>query len=357
MSMTIQRTLDEGLWRSFVERHPQGNIFHTPEMFEVFRRARGFHPDLRAALGQEGDVLALLLPVHVVLREGVLSRLTSRVIVYGSVLCAPGEAGRTALDLLLKEYGGEPKDHALYTELRNVCDQGELQPVLQAHGYSYEEHLNYLIELVRNPEEVLRHIGQHTRKHIRHALKEGAVSVEEVQERELLAAAYQLFAKSYAAAGVPLADFSLFEAALDVLKPRGMVKFLLARHGDTWIAATAELPFKSVIYGWYSGIDRKYSHVPAGELLMWHILKWGAESGYRIYDFGGAGKPGKPYPVRDFKAKFGGNLVNFGRNTKVHQPLLLRYSYLGYTIYRTIWKGSSPFQKSATPHGPFCSIF
>ena len=36
--------------------------------------------------------------------------------------------------------------------------------------------------------------------------------------------------------------------------------------------------------------------------------------------FGGAGKPDKPYGVRDYKLKFGGQLVNWGRFEKVHKP-------------------------------------
>jgi len=74
---------------------------------------------------------------------------------------------------------------------------------------------------------------------------------------------------------------------------------------------------------------------------MWHVLKWGAENGYKVYDFGGAGKPSEKYGVRDFKSKFGGDLVCFGRNTCVHAPALMRLSQVGYSIYRRLrlWKG------------------
>jgi len=36
----------------------------------------------------------------------------------------------------------------------------------------------------------------------------------------------------------------------------------------------------------------------------------------------GAGKPSEKYGVRDFKAKFGGNLVNFGRNTWIPSEMI-----------------------------------
>jgi lipid II:glycine glycyltransferase (peptidoglycan interpeptide bridge formation enzyme) len=58
--------------------------------------------------------------------------------------------------------------------------------------------------------------------------------------------------------------------------------------------------------------------------------------GYRIYDFGGAGRPGEPYGVRDFKAKFGGELVDFGRHSYVHSPGRLKLTNLAYRFYRKI---------------------
>jgi lipid II:glycine glycyltransferase (peptidoglycan interpeptide bridge formation enzyme) len=95
-----------------------------------------------------------------------------------------------------------------------------------------------------------------------------------------------------------------------------------------------ELLFKDVIYGWYGGTDRAYSAYQPNELLQWHVLQWGAENGYRLYDFGGAGKPDEDYGVREYKAKFRGELVSFGRNTLVHAPALLHLSQWGYKAYQ-----------------------
>jgi len=42
--MQIVRHLDERIWRALVESHPRGNIFHTPIVFQVFARAKGYTP-------------------------------------------------------------------------------------------------------------------------------------------------------------------------------------------------------------------------------------------------------------------------------------------------------------------------
>jgi len=113
-----------------------------------------------------------------------------------------------------------------------------------------------------------------------------------------------------------------------------MVKFLAVQVGQAYAAVSAELLYKGVIYGWYGGVDRAYSGFYPNEVLTWHILQWGAEQGYKVYDFGGAGKPDEEYSVRNFKAKFGGRLVCYGRNTNVHAPALLRLSKWGYSVFR-----------------------
>jgi serine/alanine adding enzyme len=212
-----------------------------------------------------------------------------------------------------------------------------VQPILREHGFVYEEHLNYLIDLKRPPEAILQSIGRRTRKSIRRGLRRGEVVVEGAREREEMVACYDLLRRTYRAAQVPLADRSLFEAAFDLLYPKGMVRFTLARVGQSPAAASVELLYKDVIYGWYGGMDRSYSSYVPNELLMWHILQWGAENGYRLYDFGGAGKPDEEYGVRDFKAKFGGKLVCYGRNRLVHAPIQLKISQAGYALYQKLF--------------------
>jgi CelD/BcsL family acetyltransferase involved in cellulose biosynthesis len=333
MAKTVVRTLPIDTWRSFVEQSATGNIFHTPEMFEVFSRTKGYRPELWAVMDDDGYPEALMVPVQVTLMGGPARWFTTRAIVYGGLLTSQDSESAATVRELLAEYRRATRQ-VLFTEMRNLTDLDGLQPALQQRGFAYEEQLNYIIDLDRPAEEVLQSIGRRTRKRIRHAIKEGELAVEDVSCRERVALCYRLIQQSYTYAHVPVADLSLFESAFDVLHPLGMVKFLLVWAGDQCVAASAELPYKDSIFGWYAGVDRAYSADVPGELLMWHILEWGAEHGYRCYDFGGAGRSYEKYGVRDFKAKFGGELVSYGRNTCVHSPWALRLSKAGYGVLR-----------------------
>jgi len=334
--MQVVNSLAETNWRCFLNEHQASNVFHTPEMFEVFARAKGHRPTLWGVINADGQVLSLLSLVQITLKGGLLRWLTTRAVAYGSLLYAPGLEGAEALALLLRTYVREVDGAPIFTELRNLSDLETAQPILREHGFVYEDHLNYLIDLDHPVEAIMQDIGKRTRKKIRKGLRRTELVIEEVTRREELSQWYAVLQQTYKHSQVPLADQSLFEAVFDVLFPCGMVKFLAARVGQAYAAVSAELIYRDVIYGWYGGTDRAYSQFYPNELLTWHILQWGAENGYKTYDFGGAGKPDEEYGVRDFKAKFGGDLVSFGRNTCLHSPLAFRLSKLGYQIYRSL---------------------
>jgi serine/alanine adding enzyme len=334
--MRVVQHLDEHVWRRFVDEHPRGNIFHTPEMFHVFAQADDHQPHIWAVLSNDSRVLALLTPVYVTLINGLLHRLTTRSLVYGGALFLEGREGEQALRLLLKAYTRMGAGHALFSELRNLDESGGMRPLFEGCGYTYENHLNYLINLNRPTEEIMGGIGARTRKQIRKGLRDRHIEIAELADRAELDLWYAVLQQTYQRARVPLADRSLFAAAFDTLRPLGMARFLAARIEGVIVACSLELCYKRTIYGWYGGSDRAYSKYLPNELLTWHILEWGATNCYQVYDFGGAGKQSEAYGVRAFKAKFGGSLVSFGRYTYAHSPRLLRLSRMAYQLYRNI---------------------
>lgn len=335
MPITIKHELDPEVWQQYVLNHPAGNIFDTPEMFRVFERAQKQTPKLWAALDGE-EPLALMTPVQITQFNGPLRKLTTRGISYGSVLFTKSARGREALALLLSEYRKAAKKKLIYTELRNISDMSEAQPVFEKAKFGFSPHYNYLVPLDVSPEEILQNVGKRTRKHIRRGLRRGDVEVVPVDSPEQISICYELLRKTYKAAQIPLADRSLFEAAYDILTPKNMIWFTLAYVDSQPAAVSVELVYKDVLCGWYGGMDRQFTaHVP-NEMLMWNILERSSRKGFRTYDFGGAGTPDQEYGVRDFKAKFGGELVSFGRFTCVHSKFLYEFGRRCYKIYRRL---------------------
>jgi serine/alanine adding enzyme len=331
-SMKVVNHLERQAWRDFVDNHPEANVYHTPEMFDVYSQAKGYRPFLWAVV--EGErILALHLPVQITLAGGPFRYLTSRDVTFGGVLAAPGESGRQALGLLLREYNRRLPGSPLFTELRNGADQSHLQNVLESHGYRFEGHLNYLLDLEREEEDILGSFSKSARNRIHRCVRGDDTVVREMIDREMLRELYTLFRKTYRHAHVPLADISLFETAFDLLRQKGMAYFSIAFAEGMPAAGQVSIRYKDVITGWYNGVDRSAGW-SCNELVVWDAIQWGWQNGCRVFDFGGAGKPGEESGVRDFKSKFRGTLVDFGRNTRVHAPARMRVSEAGYQAVR-----------------------
>ncbi len=52
----------------------------------------------------------------------------------------------------------------------------------------------------------------------------------------------------------------------------------------------------------------------------------------QVFDFMGVGIPDRDYGVREFKAKFGGKLVNYGRFGRINNKFLYAITEIGYNI-------------------------
>jgi lipid II:glycine glycyltransferase (peptidoglycan interpeptide bridge formation enzyme) len=115
-----------------------------------------------------------------------------------------------------------------------------------------------------------------------------------------------------------------------------MARFAICYANGVPASATVNLNYKDVSYGWYLGTDRELRSYNPNEMIIWDSLKWSAENGYKVFDFGGAGKANEESGVRDFKLKFRGDLVEYGRNTCVHAPFRMKLAESTYNFSRNI---------------------
>lgn len=328
-AVRVVGNLEEGRWRAFVERHPDASLFHTPEMHRVFAEARGHRPAVLAALDAAGEVRALMTTVSIATVGGPLRSLTTRHVAFAGPL-VDGDAA--ALRALLSSYRRDAT-RGLFTEVRHVADPASSIEMLAGSGFRHEPHLNYLIDLTISEDELWKKVASSARRNVQKARRLG-VSIEEVDGRSGIDEAYPVLAEVYHRIKVPLPDRSLFDAASRILGPLGRFRVLLARHDGSTIGALTLLVHRGVMTYWYTGTRHEFwSHRP-GDLLVAHALEMGRTLGCRVFDFGGAGRPDEPYGVRDFKAKYGGALVDFGRDVWVPSPVRFRVATTGYELLR-----------------------
>jgi len=322
-------------WSEFVYRHPYGNIFQTPEMAEVYKRTKNYEPISLAVIDGSDNILAILLGVVIRYGRGIGKLFSSWSLIQGGPLFIKNEKGIKAFRILMEYYDEVAQKRALYTQIRNMWDTSEISDFFSSIGYEYEEHLNFLINLNRSEGEIWRDIHKSRRKGINRALKRG-IFIEELQNKKLIPIFYNIIKETYKNAKIPLDDISLFKAAFELLVPKNMAKFYMAKYEDIYVGARAVLCYRGLIYDWYAGALSDYLSLYVNEALVWYILKEGANSEYHTFDFGGAGNPYKEYGVREFKRRFGGKMVNYGRYMRVYSPIKMKIAEKGFEIYRKI---------------------
>lgn len=332
----ITDSIDREKWEDFVLSHPQGNIFQSRYIEGVYRVTKNYEPVSLAAVETEsnGKILALLQAVIIRDAAGVVGSISSRSIIQGGPLFIEGEKGLEALEKLINYYEKFLNNRAIYTQIRNSWDTEYSRGTMNILGYQYELHLNYLIDLNRSTEEIWGDIHKPRRKGINRAEKVG-IKVRKIKTREEIMDCYKVIEETYKNVRLPLADISILESAYDELYDKGLIDFYLAILDNEVVGSRVILNYKGTVHDWYAGSKQDINYV--NEAVVWHILSEFAGK-ERVFDFGGAGHPEKPYGVREFKKRFGGEEVNYGRYKKSHNKAREEIMKSGLKIYKAVGK-------------------
>jgi len=93
------------------------------------------------------------------------------------------------------------------------------------------------------------------------------------------------------------------------------------------------------IYEWYvCGLDHEYKDLHPSVLATWAAIEYALENNIPQFDFMGLGVPEKPYGVRDFKMRFGGELVNYGRFARINNRMIYFAAETGYNLLALLKK-------------------
>jgi len=318
-------------WDAFVFQHPNGTIFQTSLMFDVYQATPFNNAGVIALEDNKGAILALM--VYVLIKEpGIKSFFSTRAIVTGGPLVKDNDLKYTKL--LLNNYKKKiKKANPIYTEIRNLFDTSGIREGISSEKFDYQDHLTIHMDLTKSVHELEMAMHKKRASNIRRSIKKNVIT-KEILLPEDIKAGYQIIKDTYDRIGLPSPQPDLFLNAAKILKTN--IKFFAAYLDDKIIGCRIYLVYKHIIYDWYAGGNLEYSGYHPNDLLPWNMMLWAKENNFKIYDFAGAGKPNKAYSVRDYKLKFGGQLLSFGRYQYIHKPVLYQLGVLGMSVYRYI---------------------
>jgi len=320
--------VDVRRWKSFLEGVSGDNIFQTPEMRDVFAGTKNYEPVV-VAIEKDSEIRDLVLGCIIKEGEGLKGIFSSRAIVTGGPLSKEED-----FKDILSVFDDAVRQKSLYSQIRNIRDMSAHRQSFEVIGYSWEEHLNFVHDLTRPPEMIFAEFSQGRQKGIKKAEERGIRFIEGGKSDVM--GLHRLVAATYREVGVPLADASLFESAWRFLSPGEMVHIFNAVLNEELVASRIILSYRGILHDWYAGSTSSGREHNANEFLVWSIMRWGSENGFRSFDFGGAGKPGERYGPGEFKRRFGGILTNFGRFQKTYHPMKHFVGRTGYEVVKKI---------------------
>ncbi len=319
-------------WEALVERSSVATWFQTHKAYRFYASVPHEMTPFVYAVAED-DVLMGVIVGYVTHTNNALEQyLTRRAIIIGGPLL-DDRISTAALSALLTAVRRGLQQKAIYIELRNFHDYSRWRGVFTDNGFTYHPHLNFHID-TSSPAVVEHNLGKSRKRDIRTSIREGVTPVlhptlKQIREYyTLLQALYRTKVKT------PLFSWAFFE---QLYKTDGG-RFLLCAYKGKIIGGTVCvcLPGKGV-YEWFvCGEDGKYEHVFPSSYATYIGICYAAEGDYPLFDMMGAGKPDEAYGVRDFKARFGGTLVEFGRYLYICHPILYKIGTIGVKVLKQI---------------------
>lgn len=321
-------------WNSFVLENG-GFIFQSPHFWKIYRKQKHIKPVFAATL-RNNQIQSLMLGYIQPEMKGKLGRIFSRALFHGGPVnrqdSLDEDIQQTINAVLL-----QVKKISVYSEVRNFMETESISSLISNNKFKFQDHLNILVHLSKGEEELFKNMHSTRRKQIRRGYKRG-VTVELVEgySESLLSELYSQLSGLYKDIGLPLAAFSYINEVAKDSMPKDLLKIFIAWFDNEIVGFRMVLTYNYVIFDWYAASDKNHRDKYINDILPWEVIKWGSNNNFQIFDFGGAGKPNVDYGVRDFKLKFGGELVNFGRYQYVSKPVIMKIGQLGLKILKSL---------------------
>lgn len=336
--------IDKQQWQALVDRSPYATWFQTKEAYEFYasnpEEMTPFAIGVEEYEGDEAmwrssdqakDTLKGVVVGYITCeRNPLIQYFTRRAIIIGGPLLDE-HISSDALSALLLAIKQLTKG-SIYVETRNFNDYSKWKEICEQCGFQYQTHLNFHVDTTLPWETIENNIGKHRRKYIRLSYRDGVeVELEPTlqQVKEYYAVLQDLYRTKVR---IPLQPWSFFKRLYHLPS----CKYLLVLYNNQVVGGSICMTLKNHgVYEWYAcGKDGMFRNIHPSSVTKHIGMKYASDNGYKVFDMMGAGKPNEAYGVRDFKAEFGGKLVEHGRFLCIRKPLLYWIGKIGVKLLK-----------------------
>lgn len=308
--------IDRQQWSELVQMSETGTWFQSPEAYDFFASLPELMDPFVYGLERAGKLCAVCVGYVTKERSAIKQFFTRRAIIIGGPMVAINCAKEDVTELL-NHIREDLEQKSIYIETRNFNDFSPWKEAFETAEFTYQPHLNFHVDPSVN------NLSDNRKRQLKKsdATTELAVSEQEIREwYKVLAELYRTKVKT------PLWPIEFFLEAYR----QGIAKFLLVMHEGQIIGGSMVVSDERTVYEWFEcGLNAQYKDQYPSVMATYAGIQLAKQTGCTRYDMMGAGEPGVPYGVRDFKAEFGGQLVEHGRFLCVTKPLLYKIGTIG----------------------------
>ncbi|GAB3961728.1 hypothetical protein GCM10028805_61270 [Spirosoma harenae] len=310
--------------------------FQSPYFFHACRSSNNNKPVYILSKFEEKINGVLLFCRQTQIDLPLIDFFTSRNVLIGGPVVT--DLNKHIVSSLLKLFKSKNKI-SIYSQVRNLENTTSIRAEFEQNGFVFEDHLTIIIDLTKPVETLWREIHTKRRNEIKRAEKEGCI-VQRQLSLEALHTCYKILIEVYNKAKLPLPDFSYFKAMWQYSDETAGLQLFTVNWQGQIIGCMLCLAYGDTLYDYYAGSYSHYYNKHPNDILPWEVIKWGQKNGFKRFDFGGAGKPTVPYGVREYKKKFGGEMVNYGRYESTQFPALYKLTTWSFKLGQRMLKNN-----------------
>ena len=322
--------IDPQQWQALIDRSPYATWFQTKEAYEFYAANPEEMTPFAVGIEENGHLVGVIVGYTTQEKNTIKQLLTCRSIIIGGPLLDEHISG-DALSALLVAAKQVTKG-AIYVETRNFNGYSNWKGIFEQCSFQYQPHLNFHVDTTKPWETIENNIGKHRRKYIRLSYRDG-IEIELKPTLQQVKEYYAVLQDLYRTkVKMPLQPWTFFERLYHLPS----CKYLLVLYNNQVVGGSICMTLKNHgVYEWYAcGKDGMYRNIHPSSVTKHIGMKYASDNGYKVFDMMGAGKPNEAYGVRDFKAEFGGQLVEHGRFLCVRKPLLYWIGKLGVKLLK-----------------------
>lgn len=321
--------IDRAKWRKLLVESPYASPFQTPDFYNIYDSSENCDADVFVV--DDNGVYQALLLVTVQHELGLKAYFSRRAIVYGGLLCLP-DVNASFLSRLMLHITSFYQGKIIYLEVRNNFNYKAYIPSFSKANFAYVPWLNIKFDN-ENGVLVRQLMSKSRQRQLNKALRNGA-KWRVASCNEDLKAFYVILSHLYRTkVKKPLPTLSFFLE----LNNSAIAQCLVVEYKGVIIGGAMLLFDSHSVYEFYiCGLDKWCNEAQPSVMAMWAMVEYAKQNQITQIDLMGAGQPDIPNSVRDFKLKFGGDLVEYGRFLYVFNPFLYKLGSLYLSLKQKI---------------------